>query len=71
MSKPATLRKTATFHSDRFRTDIEYDPNDPTRITMTDFNEESMTYWGIDPDGWCFFITMIDGTFIDDLTEEA
>lgn len=58
-------------HSARFNADIEYNPTDPSQLTITDQDEEVLTYWGIDDDGVCYFISFVNGVFDDSQTEEA
>lgn len=65
------MTATRSQHSARFNTDIEYNPTDPSQLTITDQDEEVLTYWGIDDDGVCYFITFVDGVFDDTQTEEA
>ena len=65
------MTRTATQHSARFSADIEYNPTDPCTLHIDDNDRESLTYWGIDDDGRCFFLTFIDGVFDDSETEEA
>ena len=65
------MTATRTQHSARFNVNIEYNPADPCSLFMTDEDEEVLTYWGIDDNGVCYFITFIDDTFDDTRTEEA
>lgn len=65
------MNNTAIQHSSRFNADIEFNPRDPSRLHIDDEDREHLTYWGIDDEGHCYFITFIDGEFYDSETEEA
>jgi len=65
------MTATRSQYSARFNADIEYNPTDPSQLTITDQDEEVLTYWGIDDNGVCYFITFVDGVFDDTQTEEA
>ena len=66
-----TAAKNATIRSARFNANIEYNPHDPVRFNMNDCDEEILTFWGIDEEGTCYFITFEGGVLDDTQTEEA
>lgn len=65
------MARTAVQYSAQFDADIEYNPTDPVSLTVDDADHEHLTYWGIDDDGRCFFLTFIDEEYLDGFTEEA
>lgn len=65
------MTRTATQHSSRFDANIEYNPTDPLTLNVDDQDREVMTYWGIDDNGTCYFLTFINDEYYDGLTEEA
>jgi len=65
------MTRTAIQHSARFDADIEYNPSEPCSLNIDDEDHEVLTYWGIDADGNCYFITFVGGIYNDSFTEEA
>ena len=64
------MGNTCIQHSDRFDADIEYSLADLLNSTAED-QDTTVYIWGLDDDGYSYFLAFTDGAYDDTLTYEA